>query len=200
MIEKILMSLGLTRYEVIKKKHGSVPQITAGEFIEVVLEYETIPKIASHFKVSVQTINRLFAKLFPDISCQGRQTWRMLILNMAELKRCIECELIKSKTEFYGDKRSLTETMSICKCCDDMKGRLKNNLAKDANILIISDIYANCPEGYHVDHIIPINKNGLHHENNLCYLPAKLNIAKSDKLPEQVPEIMEHAIYPELRS
>lgn len=198
MIDEILKALNLTRYEVVKKKHGSVPQIVAGEFIEAVLEYETIPKIAAHFKVSIQTINRLFAKLFPNEMCQGRQTWRMLILDKANLKRCIDCESIKPKTEFYQDKRSLTGTMSLCKCCDDIKGRFRHALDPEANLLVIAKIYEECPMGYHVDHITPLNKGGKHHENNLCYLPAKLNIAKSDKMPDTVPEIMTFAIYPEL--
>ena len=49
----------------------------------------------------------------------------------------------------------------------------------------IRKIYANCPKGFHVDHIIPLRGNsvsGLHVPWNMQYLPAALNLAKGNKL------------------
>jgi hypothetical protein len=47
---------------------------------------------------------------------------------------------------------------------------------------LIKLIYKNCPGGYHVDHIIPLTKDGLHHPDNLQYLPAIINMQKQNNL------------------
>lgn len=46
----------------------------------------------------------------------------------------------------------------------------------------IKEIYANCPDGYEVDHIIPLSKGGKHHENNLQYLTISENRRKGNKI------------------
>lgn len=48
----------------------------------------------------------------------------------------------------------------------------------------LRDFYMNCPEGYHVDHIIPLSNelvSGLNCLTNLQYLPADQNEFKNNK-------------------
>lgn len=64
------------------------------------------------------------------------------------------------------------------------KKRVKQATPSWANLDAVKDFYMNCPKGFHVDHILPINgKNvsGLHIMENLQYLDAIENLKKSNK-------------------
>lgn len=41
--------------------------------------------------------------------------------------------------------------------------------------------YSDCPDGHHVDHIIPLNLGGRHEMSNLQHLEAWMNLSKGDK-------------------
>ena len=62
------------------------------------------------------------------------------------------------------------------------RARIKNSTPPDADMQKIKEIYLNCPEGYEVDHIIPLSKGGLHHQDNLQYLTANENRRKGNRI------------------
>ena len=62
--------------------------------------------------------------------------------------------------------------------------RIKQRTLPNEDKKIIAEFYSNCPDGYEVDHIVPLNgKNisGLHTIDNLQYLPSSINRSKSNK-------------------
>lgn len=64
------------------------------------------------------------------------------------------------------------------------KLKKKQAVPKWANLDKIKEIYKNCPEGYQVDHVIPLQGKivcGLHVDNNLQYLTPLENMSKSNK-------------------
>ncbi len=54
-------------------------------------------------------------------------------------------------------------------------------LHPSADSKAINEIYKNCPEGYEVDHIVPLSLGGWHHEDNLQYLTIIENRSKSNR-------------------
>jgi hypothetical protein len=65
------------------------------------------------------------------------------------------------------------------------RAALKNATPQWVNHDEITKIYENCPSGYHVDHVIPLNSkivSGLHVPWNLQYLPAYENLSKGNRL------------------
>jgi len=58
------------------------------------------------------------------------------------------------------------------------RARKRNAIPENANLALIKLIYEKCPEGYHVDHIIALASGGLHHQDNLQYLPIAENCRK----------------------
>lgn len=85
-------------------------------------------------------------------------------------KRCADCAKIHKAKQ----KRE-------SKCIYKRRVRIATPLWEDKNA--IKEFYKNCPDGFHVDHIIPLrgkNVTGLHTLSNLQYLPKEENMRKSN--------------------
>lgn len=95
-----------------------------------------------------------------------------------EIKFC--CHKCSSDYRYLGSKHKRKVLNSVAA---RRRANMKNALVelteeeKDS----IRNMYINCPEGYEVDHIIPISKGGKHHPDNLQYLTMQENRKKHNK-------------------
>jgi len=97
-----------------------------------------------------------------------------------------ESERLRNKIYRQNNKQKCTEysRRNGNKYKASKMKRVPKWLTKDMNNEI-KEIYNNCPKGYHVDHIIPLqgkNVSGLHLPWNLQYLPALDNIKKGNRI------------------
>lgn len=72
--------------------------------------------------------------------------------------------------------------------CANRRAAKLNATPKWADMDKIKEIYLNCPEGYEVDHIYPLQSDlvcGLHIPINLQYLTMSENRSKGNKMPEE---------------
>lgn len=90
--------------------------------------------------------------------------------------------LLEYKKQHYNKNSAVYKANAVKR-----KVSIKNRLPKwlsTGELKAIRDFYKNRPDGYHVDHIIPLNGenvSGLHTLANLQYLPAMENLKKSNK-------------------
>ena len=139
--------------------------------------------------------SKLSKTLFPD-KPKGIYP-KTFLLAMFNKKHCTSCDTILDVHNFRKN-RSKTDGLNAeckeCHCFNSGKtqpartAKYRSNKLKAtpiwAELVEISSYYNSCPEGYHVDHIIPLQGDlvcGLHVLCNLQYLTVKDNIEKGNK-------------------
>lgn len=120
-------------------------------------------------QVRLNQKQREWKKQNPDIAREINRRWREANPEKAKQLQQQWCENNRPLVRAY---------------CSTRRKKVQQATPPWANIKKITEIYLNCPKGYHVDHIIPLRGKtvcGLHVETNLQYLPATDNMKKGNK-------------------
>lgn len=225
-IDLVSKKLSLVRSAIAKKKYGTTPEISYEELFGAIYDYETIPKIAENLQISVRTTNRVLNDYaLSSVEKVEGKPWKARLLELIDYKTCNICKETKPISAFFLlpsnsiSSRHRSGFMYRCKDCDNKNTldkyksrpyihRAANNKYRslkinsgsldNCDLSLVTLIYKKCPPGYVVDHIIPLCKGGGHNEFNLCYLTYKDNLVKGSKMPEDVLDIMDRAILPDL--
>lgn len=148
---------------------------------------------------SASGFTKLTKKYFPGKpKIQPIFTYLLILFNKAY---CTHCKNVLDTVKFSSNKSNPTMVQSVCKVCTSSyrrdfvdtnfynakrRAEVLDRTPAWADMAKVRKIYSDCPKGYHVDHIYPLNGDlvsGLHVETNLQYLTAEENMSKGNKMP-----------------
>ena len=187
---------------VLKKQIRGLNGITSSQLLEAILVAGTIKGAAEYLGYTLNPVKECVRSLLHPIfgvtntefgmgktNKNNPALWRYSLLKSIDLKRCCSCEKIYTLDKFNKNTSSDDSLSYDCKACHTFSSKqAKASCAirtpKWADLEAIKEIYLNCPEGYEVDHIIPLHGkyvSGLHISSNLQYLSKADNRRKSNK-------------------
>ena len=165
------------------------------EFLEVISKRDySLSEISG---ISSSKMTKLLKLLLPNRP-EGKSTKvDKYILSLRGLRECKDCSSIKPTNEFRRNSGRLDGLNSYCKVCQlsrttktqpkrqaQYKASKLQRIVPWTDLVEISKFYSKCPEGHHVDHVIPLQGelvSGLHVINNLQYLTIADNLSKNNK-------------------
>lgn len=124
--------------------------------------------------VCVREYESAWLKKNPDKNRKKRATWRKAHPEREKAIRDNWLNKNRGRHNSYYAKR---------------RAAILQRTPKWADLKAIQQFYQNCPKGYEVDHVIPLqgkNVSGLHVLNNLQYLPMSENRSKGNRMLSHV--------------
>lgn len=195
LIEQVLITYNVK--EILEKRRKTGGKVTYENLLKAILDSGTSPLVVSLAgQATVSTIANLTKVLFPD---KPRTSIHLdtFLLSKIGLKECSNCNGIFGLEFFRKNSCKRDGLNAYCKDCH-MVGTAKTQASRQgkyraaklnrtplwANLAKIKEFYDKCPNGFHVDHIVPLQGvlvSGLHVEYNLQYLSASENSSKRNK-------------------
>lgn len=192
---EIINTLGLDPTLQLKREIRGYKGITVYTLISAIISSSTLDEAANllGYKSKKPVKDAVAVALVPILDRTpkfngGLVSWRNLLLGIIEYKYCSECGKSLPYSYFGKNMGKSNNLRTNCKNCHTFKSKeqkvdIKVRTPSWANLDKIRSIYENCPEGMHVDHIIPLRGklvSGLHVENNLQYLFEEDNLKKNN--------------------
>lgn len=195
---EIIVKLGLNGTIQLKKAIRGLPGYTVYDLVNAIIKTSSIDEAATLLGYSnnpvKQSIRQILSPIYPDRSSKfgessGRNPWRYKLLCEINYRNCWNCNTILPFSAFYKDSDDPLGISGECSSCHTYRTKLqKLDIAKRTpnwvDLTAIRKFYNDCPEGYHVDHIIPLRGkyvSGLHTLANLQYLSIEDNLLKGNK-------------------
>lgn len=189
-------------------------KVSYGDLIMYLVEESSYENRPDKLRLSLKTLERILVILRGRLNKPPKFSWDTYLLLYLDLGKCTRCNTIKplkdmvttkgflckscdslaystyakkvgssvikekSRKHYYSNKDAYIARNAI------KRDRIRQATPNWANLVEIQRFYLNRPEGYHVDHIVPLNGNnvcGLHVIENLQYLSAFDNISKGNK-------------------
>lgn len=142
-------------------------------------------------------MQRFLEELFPDRDILRDKKIDKYLLKIEGFRYCSSCDIVLNLIDFSRNPTKSDGLNTQCKSCQlnatkitqparqaKYKAAKLRAIPSWADMAEISKIYALCPEGHQVDHIVPlqgVNVCGLHVQNNLQYLTKEDNLVKHNK-------------------
>lgn len=183
--------------ENISEKIVACPKITEEKLL-VALTKDTY-NLKIELGISATTISRYLTKLFPDRHKSTAKVDNYLLLKYG-YKQCKHCSEVYDVECFYNNSASSDGLSAYCKPCQyslekptSVARAAKYRAAKLQRsprwvsleeLEEIQLFYSNCPDGFQVDHILPLQGeyvSGLHVLSNLQYLSIRDNTSKGNR-------------------
>lgn len=197
--DKIIQILGLEAFLVLKKPIRGTKGITVYTLIDSLINTESIMDASTLLDYTSdgsmkQCIASILMPHFPEKNKRfgiggnsGR--WRVSLLRLIDKRHCYGCDK-NLPTSYFGNNigKGKDNTRCRCKSCHvfeakEQKISIRDRTPKWEDLSLIRKFYNECPDGYHVDHIIPLRGDivsGLHTLSNLQYLLASDNLKKNN--------------------
>jgi hypothetical protein len=194
----ICEKLGLDPYTQLKKSIRGLDGFSISELISALIYTSCMEDAAELLGYTTNPIKQctklILMPHFPNREGTfgkggGKPPWRYELLQCIKYKHCSNCNEVLSHSKFHSNSSNSDALSGECAACKTFlekarKSYIKIRTPSWSQHTQILQYYKNCPEGFHVDHVLPLQGklvSGLHVIENLQYLTTEDNLSKSNK-------------------